>query len=83
MAAERTKALTVRLPEHLYQAGAEAAKRRKVSLSKLVRESLEAAVRAEEDQELYQAFERVGKYDDNDVEYAVPAILEVLEGDES
>ncbi len=82
MAVSKTRAFTVRLPEEVYRAGAETAKRKKVSLNRLMQESLEATLRAEDDARLTAEFDLVGRCDDTDVEFAVPAILEVLERDE-
>ncbi len=84
MAVGKTKALTIRLPEELYRAGAETAKRRKVSLNRLVQESLETALRAEEDRQLYEEFTRLGRDKElTDVEYAFEAQREVVLRDEN
>lgn len=70
----RAKALTVRLPEDLYRASAEVAKRRKVSLNSLVREGLGIILREEHYVRMYEAFGQVGE-DANmtEVEFAVDA----------
>jgi len=80
--ATKMKAVTVRLPEHLYNRGAVTAKRKNLSLNRLLQESLEAAIKAEEDRELYEAFGLVGREEDNDVEYAFEAQREVVLRDE-
>ncbi len=79
---EKKVAFTVRLPRKLYRASSAAAKRRKVSLNRLVQESLAAAIRAEEDRELYEAFERFGQDPESSVEYAFEAQREVVLRDE-
>ncbi len=79
---EEKVAFTVRLPRKLYRASSAAAKRRKISLSRLVRESVEAALKAEQDRELYEAFERFGQDPESSVEYAFEAQREVVLHDE-
>lgn len=76
----RAKALTVRLPEDLYRASAEVAKRRKVSLNSLVREGLNIILREEHYVRMYEAFGLVGEDASmTDVEFAVDAQREVVE----
>ncbi|GBC95976.1 hypothetical protein HRbin16_01776 [bacterium HR16] len=76
----RAKALTVRLPEDLYRASAEVAKRRKVSLNSLVREGLNIILREERYVRMYEAFGLVGEDASmTDVEFAVDAQREVVE----
>jgi len=73
-----TKAMTLRLPEPLYEAGRKIARQRRVSLSQLVRECLQAALEEEDRRLLYDAFTEVGMADDEaSVEFAVPAQAEV------
>ncbi len=79
----KVKAMTIRLPQALYRAGREMAKRRRVSLNRLVQESLQATIKTEEEQRLYDAFTLVGQdAEESSVEYAVAAQLEVLEKDD-
>ncbi len=76
----RAKALTVRLPEDLYRASAEVAKRRKVSLNSLVREGLNIILKEECYARMYEAFGQVGEDTDmTDVEFAADAQREVVE----
>ena len=78
----RKKATTVRLPAGLYQAGSEIARRRQMSLNRLMQESLEATVKADERRQLYEAFGRVRRdAEAADVEFAVDAQVEALEHD--
>jgi Arc/MetJ-type ribon-helix-helix transcriptional regulator len=74
-----TKAVTVRLPESLYEAGREVAKRRRMSLNQFVQHSLRAALEQEERERLYEAFSRLGgDADEMDVEFALDAQREVV-----
>ena len=75
---EEKVAFTVRLPRKLYRASSAAARRRKMSLNRLVQESLATAIRAEEDRELYEAFERFAQDPESSVEYAFEAQREVV-----
>jgi hypothetical protein len=80
---EEKVAFTVRLPRKLYRASSAAAKRRKVSLNRLVQESLAAAIRAEDDTRLYEEFTLLGQDKElTDVEYAFEAEQEVVLRDE-
>jgi hypothetical protein len=80
---EEKVAFTVRLPRKLYRASSAAAKRRKVSLNRLVQESLAAAIRAEDDRRLYEEFTLLGQDKElTDVEYAFEAEQEVVLRDE-
>jgi hypothetical protein len=80
---EEKVAFTVRLPRKLYRASSAAAKRRKVSLNRLVQESLAAAIRAEDDKRLYEEFTLLGQDKElTDVEYAFEAEQEVVLRDE-
>jgi hypothetical protein len=80
---EEKVAFTVRLPRKLYRASSAAATRRKVSLNRLVQESLAAAIRAEDDKRLYEEFTLLGQDKElTDVEYAFEAEQEVVLRDE-
>ncbi len=74
-----THPLTVRLEPDLYRAASDLARKRKQSLNALVQDSLARALRQQEDQELYEAFERLGENPAAcDVEYAFGAQSEVV-----
>ena len=78
----RTKALTIRLPEDLYERSQELAQQRKVSLNVLVQEGLAGLIRAKEQEELYQAFGLLGEdAEEADVEFALAAQREVVLAD--
>jgi hypothetical protein len=78
MAASAPRSLTVRLDPALYQAASTLSKRRNLSLNKLVQEALARSVREDEERELYDAFELLGRFPDEcDVEYAQAAQAEV------
>ncbi len=75
--------ITIRLPQALHEAAVQLAKRRRVSLSRLVQESLEAALEADEDRRLREAFDLLGQDKElTDVEYAFEAQREVVLRDE-
>jgi predicted transcriptional regulator len=79
----KTKALTVRLPMDMYEASSEIARRRNVSLNELVQDSLRAALKAEEQRMLYDAFTELGQHPEEcDVSYALEAQREVVFRDE-
>ena len=79
----KTKAMTVRLPLDLYEAGSKVARRRHVSLNRLVQDSLRAVLKDEADKALYDDFTLVAlDKDEVDVEYAVEAQREVVFRDE-
>jgi len=79
----KVKPMTVRLPLHLYRAGREFARRRRISLNRLVQESLQAAIEAEEERQLYDEFTLLGQdTEECDVEYAFQAQREVVIQDE-
>ena len=74
------KAHTIRFPEQISRKGAALAKRGGISFNEFVIESVEERLRKEEDRELGEAFDLLGQHAEmNDVEYALPAINEVLE----
>jgi hypothetical protein len=78
--AETRKAMTVRLPVGLYRAGAKIARQRRISMSRLLQESLRQTLKDDETRRLYEAFGEVAEpQEDADVEFAVPAQAEVLE----
>ena len=71
--------MTVRLPLDLYRASARIAKHKQVSLSGLVRQSLEATLESERRAELYEAFGRVAASpDESDIDFAFEAQAEVV-----
>jgi hypothetical protein len=72
----RANAITVRLPLDLYQATRKLAKKHRVSMNKLLQESLRARLRAKDEQALYDAFTRVGTDEDSNVDYAFEAQME-------
>ena len=79
----KTKAMTVRLPIDLYEAGSKVAKRRRVSLNQLVQDSLRAVLKDEADKALYDDFTLAAlDKDEVDVEYAFEAQREVVLRDE-
>jgi predicted transcriptional regulator len=71
------RALTVRIQPELYEAATVLARRRRQSLNGLVQDSLAAAIRAADDEELYVAFERFGVAADASIGYAHSAQAEV------
>jgi len=78
---DEKKAMTVRLPLDLYRAGARVARRRRISMSRLLQESLRQALKDEERRRLYDAFGQLGEPEEEaDVEFALPAQAQVLEG---
>ncbi len=77
--AEPLKTLTVRLPEDLYRNTAEVARKRGVSLNRLVQESLAQIIRDAHAAELYDAFSLVGEdAEETNVEFALQAQWEVV-----
>jgi len=77
--ATKRKAMTVRLPEELYRTSSKVARRRRISLNELVKESLEAALKAERERGLYEAFGQAGEdVEGADVEFARAAQQEVV-----
>jgi hypothetical protein len=78
------KSFTVRLAPELYDASAELARKRCVSLNSLIQECLSTAIRVEEEHEMYDAAELLGQDPDEcDVEYAFAAQSEVALRDEA
>ena len=79
----KTKTMTVRLPIDLYEAGSKVAKRRHMSLNRLVQDSLRAVLKDEADKALYDGFTGIGMDAEmSDVSYAVEAQREVMLRDE-
>lgn len=79
----KAKAMTIRLPQALYRAGREMAKRRRVSLNQLVQESLQETIDEEKKQQLYHEFTLLGQDTaECDVEFAFEAQREVIMRDE-
>ncbi|MBI3947893.1 MAG: hypothetical protein HY321_18380 [Armatimonadetes bacterium] len=79
-----TNTISIRLPADICHSSRELAKRRGISLSALVQESLKAAVDEEEDQRFYDSFTLLGQdMEMSDVEYALPAQREVMLGGDS
>ncbi len=79
----KTKAMTVRLPIDLYEAGSKVAKRRRVSLNQLLQDGLRAVLKDEADKALYDDFTLAAlDKDEVDVEYAFEAQREVVLRDE-
>ena len=77
--ASKRKAMTVRLPEELYRTSSKVARRLRISLNELVKESLEAALKAEREKSLYEAFGQAGEDAAGaDVEFARAAQREVV-----
>jgi len=78
---EEKKAMTVRLPLELYRAGARVARRRRISMSRLLQDSLRRALKDEERRRLYEAFGQLGEPEEEaGVEFALAAQAEVLRG---
>jgi hypothetical protein len=72
--------LTVRLPQPLYEASKEAARRRKISLSRFIHDCLAGAIREETRRRLHDAFGEVGAdAAGSEVEFAREAQAEVIE----
>lgn len=79
---ESKRAMTVRLPEELYRAGVRVARRRRISLSRLLRDSLQATLKEEERRRLAAAFSGLGE-EETEVEFAAAAQAEVARNAES
>jgi hypothetical protein len=80
MTARKTTALTVRLPTSLYNKGKVLAELRSTSLNELVTDALGALVSQEEQAALYASFSEVGDDGSNDLDFALAAQSEVLDG---
>jgi predicted transcriptional regulator len=82
MNAPETRQITVRLPEALYQAVKQLAKRRHTSVNRLAQESLERLARKELAVHLRAAYDELGKdAEESDVEPFLPAQSEVVNHD--
>jgi predicted transcriptional regulator len=80
----KTKAMSIRLPVDIYENSSKIARRRRVSMNRLVQEGLESLLKQEEGQRLYDAFGQVGAdQEESEVEFALPAQREVIGVDES
>jgi Arc/MetJ-type ribon-helix-helix transcriptional regulator len=78
------KAMTVRIPLDLYHGAAEIARRRRTSMSNLVRQSLQETLEHDRRRRLYEAFTRVAEdAHDADVEFAFDAQAEVVRNGKS
>ena len=76
---DATKTITVRLPASVHEAGREVAKRRRMSLNRLVEQSLRATLQEDEQKRLYDAFTLVaGDPEETDVEFMLDAFREVV-----
>ena len=79
-----TRATTLRLPASIYEAARAVARRRRISLNRLLQDSLRAALDEDEGRRLREAFEDVARdIEDTDVEFALPAQREVVTRAES
>ena len=78
------KAMTVRLTLDLYRATAHIAKRRSISMSALVRQSLQDTLAHEKRRQLYEAFSQLAEdTHESDVDFAFDAQAEVVRDGES
>ncbi len=78
------KTFTVRLPENLYRSAKVLAGRRRQSMNHFIRESLERALREEQERGLEQAFALLARSPDEcDVEFAFEAQSEVVRRDDA
>jgi len=68
---------TLRLEENIYARIKEIAKERHTSFTAFVQEVLANVLKAEEQKALYNAFSQVGE--EAEIEYAIPAQIEVVE----
>lgn len=75
----KKKALTVRIPMDMYEASSEVARRRQVSMSELVQESLQETLAAEKERFVYDMFSEIAEdLGECDVSYADAARWEVI-----
>jgi predicted transcriptional regulator len=81
--ADKKRAMTVRLPLDLYRAGARIARSRRISMSRLVQESLREALAQEERRRLFDAFGSLTESEGTEVEFARAAQAEVAGDAES
>ena len=74
--------ITLRVPEPLYHRVKQLAKKRRVSINRLAQESLEALAAEALAEELRAAYDALGAdEEENDVEFFLPAQLEVLDSE--
>jgi predicted transcriptional regulator len=75
----KKKAFTIRIPMDMYEATSEIARKRQVSVSELVQDSLRAALEVAEEQALYEAFSELGTHPEEcDVSYALEVQRQVV-----
>ena len=77
------QSVTLRVPKEIYSAAAGVAKKRGISVNRLVRESLESTLKEEAKQKLYEEFGIVGSDSvESDVSFAFAAQREVVMADD-
>jgi predicted transcriptional regulator len=82
MAEMPARQITLRLPEPLYHRVKQIAQKRRISINRLAQESLEALAEQALAEELRAAYDALGAdEEENDVEFFLPAQLEVLESE--
>jgi len=82
MGESTTHQITLRLPEPLYRQVKQLARKRRLSINRLARESLEALAQEALAEELRAAYDALGAdEEENDVEFFLPAQLEVLDSE--
>ena len=82
MGESTTHQITLRLPEPLYRQVKQLARKRRLSINRLARESLEALAQEGLAEELRAAYDALGAdEEENDVEFFLPAQLEVLDSE--
>lgn len=76
------KALTIRLPDAVYDDTRELAKERRQSMNEFIASCVQQALLIREEQRLYEAFTLVGEdREESSVEFAIPAQQEVVRDD--
>jgi len=76
--------LSLRMPDDIYRASVEIARKRKISFNVLVQEELQRMIREEQDREMYEAGTILGEDPEMcDVSYAACAQAEVMLRDEA
>lgn len=82
MAGMTMRRVTLRLREPLYHGVKQLAEKRRISINRLAQESPEAVAEQALDEELRAAYDALGAdEEENDVEFFLPALLEVLESE--
>jgi hypothetical protein len=72
------KTITIKLPPKLYSSASKLAQRRKVSLNRLVQESLELLRKSEDSKDFYDSFTLIGNdREESNVSFAAAAQAEV------